>query len=798
MASQPFTFPPPPPPPPRNGAPGFTQTSGSYASPTAYHRGRGYGPVQAQNSSQTRGYGGRGRGGDQHFQSRGGYGTDGRATSTYRAGYNVGRATFRGSHSLQGRGRQQPQHHGPDLNGTNDGYGMQQTFQQSNHVSPNSYSSPFAFPHSQAAGAPLSQYPVAANGCETKALPQGSYVNNQAAQVPQSSLQRHSSSAFTSTGKRPHSTAFSNPARSNPRPQAPPPVPNFGFNPLPAKPPAPSAESESPSGNKKKRPRKSNQLGLTPHSEDPEAGSEDDADEEQKLATNQGRGLQFTHRGRTCTLTNDKEIRTWLAERKRRFPTQERREAALKEAEERKQKWEEEKRKRNEERQARQAADKARREELNATRGKNNGRKKRSKGGRHDAEPAEGESKDASIESAQSQSPGLRNANLVPSNSRSDESHVSYRGVKSGVTANAALDAVTIAKQRAEKFRKKALKEEAKAREAEAKAFAIERDHNVHEQTDNSAKNQHPPNSTTAEVQSQVKEESNSESSRFSTFVDTALLTPTSPSNLRLSHVKDDPTGFDEEDNISLLSSSSDPSTTGSDSDLTSSSGSSATLKSEFESDSDSDHSTASGPESQPLHPINPIRVPPPPRQGHSTIFTPKKVKGPICFQFRNTGSCARGENCRFSHDLTQSTNQGRSRAQGKRNQDRATEPANKNRHQAKEKKSLYQVLVKKEKDDERQKMLEAICWLGERGMLNGPDEPGEQPVDRKLQKENNEEQEKDRNVTKTTTIGEEVDVANTRHLAEAGGQERQLQGKMEDQSLAADLMVAAAAATPL
>lgn len=527
--------------------------------------------------------------------------------------------------------------------------------------------------------------------------------------------------------------------------------------------------------------------------------SEDDADEEQKLATDSGRGLQFTHRGRTCVLTNDKELQEWLAERKRKFPTRERREAASKEAEERKQKWEAEKRKRNEERQARQAADKARRDELSATRGKSNARKKRSKGGRSNAEPAEEGSKDPSIKSAQSQSPSLKDAKSASGHSRPDELHVSSKSVESGAAANAALDAVTKAKQRAEKFRKKALKEEAKAREAEAEALAIQRDYDVHEQASTSTKNQHPPNSSKLESQSHCKEEIDSESSGLRTAADTALLTPTSPSDLRLNPVKDEPADPDDEDRVSISSSSTDPSTVASDSDSTSSSGSSAIFESE--PDSDSDCSTASGPESHPLHPVDPIRVPPPPRKGPSTTSTSKKANVPICFQFRNTGTCARGEGCQFSHNLEQPANQGKGRAQRKRKQKEAIEPADKNQHQAKERKSLYQVLVKKEKDDERRKMLDAICWLGERGMLNEHDkhdEHGEQSVDGKLLNGDMKGEEEGRKLTKAAIVEEEAKVANARRFAEDEGEAHRSRVKTEGGPLAMDMMVAAAAAAPL
>ncbi|PLB44732.1 hypothetical protein P170DRAFT_367196 [Aspergillus steynii IBT 23096] len=123
--------------------------------------------------------------------------------------------------------------------------------------------------------------------------------------------------------KRDHTSAFGKPRSTGPRVPAPPPVPSFG-NPLPSKPPPPVDTSKKP----KKKKRKHNQLGLTPKTDEHESSEEeDDVDEEARLApagTGVAAPLQFTYKGRTATLQTPAEFAAWIAERKKRFPTQSR------------------------------------------------------------------------------------------------------------------------------------------------------------------------------------------------------------------------------------------------------------------------------------------------------------------------------------------------------------------------------------------------------------------------------------------------------------------------------------------
>ncbi|KAJ6013985.1 hypothetical protein N7540_008576 [Penicillium herquei] len=125
-----------------------------------------------------------------------------------------------------------------------------------------------------------------------------------------------------------HASAFNKPTPA-PKVPAPPAVPSFG-NPLPCKPPPAADATRKP----KKRKRKHNQLGLTPKTEEHESSEEEeDVDEEAKLAPDSG-PLQISYKGRTSTLQSASDIVAWIAERKKKFPTQARIEEKKKAAEE--------------------------------------------------------------------------------------------------------------------------------------------------------------------------------------------------------------------------------------------------------------------------------------------------------------------------------------------------------------------------------------------------------------------------------------------------------------------------------
>lgn len=157
--------------------------------------------------------------------------------------------------------------------------------------------------------------------------------------------------------KRNHTTAFTQPHNPRPRPTAPPAVPSFNASIahlLPVKPsagpvPNPSPSQASKSQNPPAQPKK-NLLGLTPSHPD-ESSSSEDEDEEARLSStldassaNPGaQVLAFEYKGQLASLRTAGEIQAWIAERRKRFPTVAKAEAAKKERKEKKRKWEEEK-----------------------------------------------------------------------------------------------------------------------------------------------------------------------------------------------------------------------------------------------------------------------------------------------------------------------------------------------------------------------------------------------------------------------------------------------------------------------
>lgn len=139
------------------------------------------------------------------------------------------------------------------------------------------------------------------------------------------------------SAKRNHGAAFNDDALRRSRPVAASAVPSFTAdlaNLLPPK-PTPLTAAQKPVEALKKK----NGLGLTPAKYEG-SDSEDDAGEESRLADVASAGdLQFSYRGQTAALRTPAEIAAWIAERKRRYPTAEKREAAKKDAEEKKKKW---------------------------------------------------------------------------------------------------------------------------------------------------------------------------------------------------------------------------------------------------------------------------------------------------------------------------------------------------------------------------------------------------------------------------------------------------------------------------
>lgn len=138
--------------------------------------------------------------------------------------------------------------------------------------------------------------------------------------------------------KRNHAHAFHGATPPRPQLTAAPAVPSFNASIEHLLPPKPVAK---PASQKQEKPRTHNVLGLTPAGLDHESDPEDDENEESRLATQtqaSSQGLEFEYRGHTSALRTVAEVAAWLAERKKRYPTQAKVEIAKKEAEERKRK----------------------------------------------------------------------------------------------------------------------------------------------------------------------------------------------------------------------------------------------------------------------------------------------------------------------------------------------------------------------------------------------------------------------------------------------------------------------------
>lgn len=413
-----------------------------------------------------------------------------------------------------------------------------------------------------------------------------------------------------------------------PRPAAPPPTPSFNASIehlLPRK-ETPEAKTQSVPTPK---PRKQNILGLTPASLDQASESEDDEGEEERLAARvkpSGHALQFEYKGRVATLRTPEEIAAWIAERKKRYPTQAKAEAAKKEAEEKKRKWEEEK-------QARLEA-------------------KREAWARRDQERKEQERMRRQHRQSQQQE-------------KERQAHEKDKD----------LDPAALAKSRAEKLRKRALKAERELAEAEE------------------ALRQAEANAKTSTTQPATDETAQASANAFET-----------------PHAE-----------VESLDPSSHPGP--GDADFTSSSGSSGT-------DSDSENESASEDASDSASDSAPEVVST--KQAamavdHATL-PPAKKPGPIsrpCKNLIRFGRCKFGSHCRFSHekpkdgdDMEKTANDGRADPRRKKTMLSHTSTTSR-------RKGLFQLMVEKEQEEERQRLLEAIITLGENGILDEPTTTG-------------------------------------------------------------------------
>jgi len=354
--------------------------------------------------------------------------------------------------------------------------------------------------------------------------------------------------------KRDHSSAFNKPQSTVPRTPAAPAVPSFG-NPLPSKPPPAADATRKP----KKRKRKHNQLGLTPKTEEHESSEEEeDADEESKLAQS-GSGaapIQFTYKGQTAKLQSSSDIAAWIAERRKKFPTQAR-------VEEKKKAWEEAKA-------ARDAAREAARQEKE-------------------------KEKDKAKQKQLEQNPN-------------------------GEAADPALDEAMKAQRKADKIRRNLDREQKRFAKAEAAAEAARlKVEALQKQAQGLDKHQVPQTNGAGAPEIKPGVDIKTEPSESSEGVDSIPLdatdTPKAPGSELvdtspiLAETVDATTGR-LEGAMDISSDVSGPS------DWTSSSGSDTDSKSDSDSGSDSDSDGDSAPEEATSRRQGPERVPPPPREG--------------------------------------------------------------------------------------------------------------------------------------------------------------------------------------
>ncbi|KAL4911864.1 hypothetical protein BDW62DRAFT_39437 [Aspergillus aurantiobrunneus] len=642
MNPQGFSFPPPPPPPPIQQH----QPQQQYSHNTAYtpygqnHRGQrgGRGGGGGHSRGRGRGYGSRGGGGrgggrGGHFMSSDASQPGGYPAST--GGY--GPMTYLGY----------PTQHLPNQQtGVTASHYTQppaQNFQSS--VSGNSFTSPSHYSHPPVQGTPYQHRPAydasyaTPTTQQSPAYAQTSSTHQHATSSVQPTMmgppmrwgfentghsgtfaghqrpnQRgsrqinaysHQNSGGKPANKRDHTSAFGKPQSVASRVPAPPPVPSFG-NPLPSKPPLPVVSPRKP---KKKR-RKHNQLGLTPKTGEHESSEEeDDADEETRLSVGgvgAGAVLQVTYRGRTSKLQTSADIAAWIEERKKRYPTQ----AKI-----------EEKKKAMEE--AKKAKEDAQRQQKEAHK-------------------------------------------LATARAKKEQENYSHKEQPQG--SSDPVDAAARAKLKAEKLRRKLMKEEKRIAQAEADAQLARK---LEDSQEGSLEAGMEP-STQLEVD-KVREP---DAERRVSHAADGLQFQLKPENR-------DPSAYHEQTVSDSVSDTSD------DSDWTSSSGSELSSSDSDGSDDDDDDSP---PDQATSRRDGPERVPPPARD----------EKKRLCRHFARNARCPRGKTCKFRHEKP----------------DRGTKikPVENNGR-----KGLLQALLDRQKEDENRKVMETIIWLGDNGLLDGP-----------------------------------------------------------------------------
>lgn len=328
---------------------------------------------------------------------------------------------------------------------------------------------------------------------------------------------------------------------------------------------------------------------MTPKTEEHESSEdEEDIDEESKLAQagSESAPLQFSYKGRTATLQSSADIAAWIAERRKKFPTQERIDEKKKAAQE-----------------AKDAREAARREKMNE-----------------------------------------REKMNVKTN---DKDKQKEKKKPSDASANPEMDAAMKAQRKADKIRRTLEREQQRFAKAEAEAEAARL--KVAALQKQLGPGPSPEqNGDGGENGDDLGTETNVEPTAVpDPMILEATDKPSVPGALTAS-TKPVPAEAKTEVPADAGDQLNDPMNLSSDgskhSDWTSSSGSESDSGSDSGSDSDSDRDSDSAPEQASSRRQGPEKVPPPPREG----------KKQLCRHFARNGQCNRGEQCSFSHDVSE------------------------------------------------------------------------------------------------------------------------------------------------
>ncbi|KAL1965987.1 hypothetical protein VTN77DRAFT_4927 [Rasamsonia byssochlamydoides] len=265
------------------------------------------------------------------------------------------------------------------------------------------------------------------------------------------------------------------------------------------------------------------------------------------------------------------------------------------------------------------------------------------------------------------------------------------------------IDAAVKAKLKAEKLRKKLMKEEKRLAKAEADAERARLRAEALQQGQ-AAK----PDETGPEISENVGGDSSTQVDTAQTGSDAAHPVVNGTDGVQAVDGKETDLVTSSSQNhlappvdASVLLSVSSP---GPDtSDETSSSGSdlsSSDSDDDSDDDDDDDDEDGSAPEEISSRRDGPERVPAPSREN-------RQKKKRLCRHFARTGRCSRGDRCRFSHELPEG---GAVRRPGE----------TKGRGQT-AKRGLFQLLMAREAEERDRRVMQAIAWLGEHGLLDEP-----------------------------------------------------------------------------